>query len=138
VDESEKPQVSAASSVRALPRSVTLSSGPIGSYDNWLLSSIENQVFSSTPEPQIVAADVELHRSLYDELSLQIERMFTEGRTIVTIRTASGTSKVETFVNRGGQTAPKAPRAEGVSPSKVGEGKVTAHRFLWPRDLLFP
>jgi hypothetical protein len=29
--------------------------------------SIENQVFSSTPGPEIVAADVELHRSLYDD-----------------------------------------------------------------------
>jgi hypothetical protein len=64
--------------------------------------------------------------------------MFTEGRTSVTIWTVSGTSKVETQVNRGGQTVPKAPRAEGVSLSKGGEGKVTAHRFLCPRDLLFP
>jgi ketosteroid isomerase-like protein len=101
-------------------------------------SSIENQVFPSTPGPQIVAADLELYRSLYDGLHFEIERMFTEGHTIVTIWTASGTSKVETFVNRSGREQPKSLKAEGVSLSEVRDGKITAHRFLWPRDPLFP
>jgi hypothetical protein len=101
-------------------------------------SSIENQVFPSTPGPQIVAADLELYQSLYDGLHFEIERMFTEGHTIVTIWRASGTSKVETFVNRSGLEQPKSLKAEGVSLSEVRDGKITAHRFLWPRDPLFP
>jgi len=48
-------------------------------------SSIENQVFASTPGPEIMAADIELYQSLYDGLNFQIERMFTEGDTVVTV-----------------------------------------------------
>lgn len=101
-------------------------------------SSIENQTFPSTPGPQIVAADLELYRSLYDGLNFKIQRMFTEGDTIVTIWTASGTSKVETFVDRSGRERPRSLEADGVSLTEVREGKITAHRFLWPRDPLFP
>jgi ketosteroid isomerase-like protein len=101
-------------------------------------SSIENQTFTSTPGPQIVAADLELYRSLYDGLNFKIKQMFTEGHTIVTIWTASGTSKVETFVDRSGRERPKSLEAEGVSLTEVRDGKITAHRFLWPRDPLFP
>ena len=101
-------------------------------------SSIENQTFDSRPGPQIVAADLELYRSLYDGLNFSIQRMFTEGHTIVTIWTASGTSKVETFVDRSGHERPKSLEAEGVSLTEVQDGKITAHRFLWPRDPLFP
>jgi hypothetical protein len=101
-------------------------------------SSIENQTFPSAPGPQIVAADLELYRSLYDGLNFKIQRMFTEVRTIVTIWTASGTSKVETFFDRSGRERPMSLEAEGVSLTEVREGKITAHRFLWPRDPLSP
>jgi hypothetical protein len=101
-------------------------------------SSIEHQAFPSASGPQIVAADLELYRSLYDGLNFSIQRMFTEGPTIVTIWTASGTSKVETFVDRSGRERPKSLAAEGVSLTEVRDGKITAHRFLWPRDPLFP
>src|SRR5438132_7522449 len=56
-------------------------------------ASIENLVFASTPGPQIVAAEVELYHSLYDGLKFEIERMFDEDDTVVTIWKASGTSK---------------------------------------------
>ena len=101
-------------------------------------SSIENQVPPSTAGPRIVAAEIELYHSLYDGLNFQIERMFTEASTVVTVWKASGVSKTETFVNRKGETVPKSLRAEGVSLSEVKDGKITAHRFLWPRDPLFP
>jgi len=101
-------------------------------------SSIENQVFASTPGPEIVAADIELYQSLYDGLNFQIERMFTEGGTVVTVWKVSGVSKTETFVNRKGETVPKSLKAEGVSLSEVKDGKITAHRFLWPRRPLSP
>jgi hypothetical protein len=74
-------------------------------------SSIENQTFPSAPGPQIVAADLELYRSLYDGLNFKIKRMYTEGHTI---------------------------EAEGVSLTEVRDGKIKAHRFLWPRDPLSP
>jgi hypothetical protein len=41
--------------------------------------------FDSTSGPVIVAAEVELYDSLYDDLKFQIERMFTAGEMIVTI-----------------------------------------------------
>jgi SnoaL-like polyketide cyclase len=100
-------------------------------------SSIENLVFASTPGPQIVAAEMELYRSLYEGLRFNIERMFTEGNTVVTVWQASGTSKDETFVNRAGKTEPKSLRAEGVSLTEAKDGKIAAHRFLWPRSPLF-
>ena len=101
-------------------------------------SSTENQVFQSTPGPQIVAADMELYRSLYEGLNFKIERMFIDGNTVVTVWQASGTSKSSTFVNRVGNTVPRTLQAEGVSLTEVKDGKIVAHRFLWPRDPLFP
>ena len=44
-------------------------------------ASIENRAFDSTPGPRIVAAEVELYDSLYDDLKFQIDRMFTAGDT---------------------------------------------------------
>jgi hypothetical protein len=100
--------------------------------------SIENLDFPSAPGPKIVAAEMELYRSLYDGLSFEIERMFTEGDTVVTVWQASGKSKHETFVNRKGETVPKSLQAEGVSLTEAKDGKIAAHRFLWPRKLLSP
>jgi limonene-1,2-epoxide hydrolase len=100
--------------------------------------SIENQVFPSTPGPQIVAAELELFRSLYDQLNFQIERMFTDGDTIVTIWKASGISKEVTFFNRKGEEVPKTLEAVGVSLSEVKEGKIAANCLLWPRNPLHP
>ena len=101
-------------------------------------TSIENQVFASTPGPEIVAAEIKLYHSLYDRLHFEIERMFTEGDTIVTIWKADGVSKTETFVARDGKTVPKSLRSEGMSLSEIKDGRISAHRFLWQRDPLFP
>lgn len=101
-------------------------------------SSIENLDFAFKPGPQIVAAETKFYRSLYDGLNFKIERMFTEGSTVVTVWQASGTSKDETFVNRKGETEPKRLQAEGVSLTEAKDGKIAAHRFLWPRSPLFP
>jgi hypothetical protein len=105
-------------------------------HDNY--SSIENVDFPSAPGPQIVADEMKLYGSLYAGLSFKIERMFTEGNTVVTVWQASGTSKHETFVNRKGETVPKSLQAEGVSLTEAKDGKIAAHRFLWPRSPLFP
>jgi ketosteroid isomerase-like protein len=105
-------------------------------HDNY--TSIENLVFASTPGPQIVAAEMQLYRSLYDGLNFKIERVFSEGNTIVTVWQASGTSKTETFVNRKGDPQAKTLEAEGVSLTEVKDGKIAAHRFLWPRRRLSP
>jgi hypothetical protein len=101
-------------------------------------SSTENQIVRSTPGPQIVAAEIELYSSLYEGLSFKIERMFIDGNTVVTVWQASGTSKSSTFVDRVGNTVPRTLQAEGVSLTEVKDGKISAHRFLWPRDPLFP
>lgn len=101
-------------------------------------ASIENRTFDSMPGPEIVAADFELYNSIYDGLNFQIERMFTAGDTIVTIWKATGTSKEVFFSNRKGETVAKSLRAEGVSLSQVKDHRITAHRFLWPRNPLFP
>ena len=76
-------------------------------------SSVENLVFSVTPGPQIVAAEMKLYHSLYERLHFKIERMFTEGKTIVTVWQASGKSKDETFIYRKGDTVPRSLEAEG-------------------------
>ena len=81
---------------------------------------------------------MELYESLYDELTFHIDRMFTAGDTIVTIWKATGISKDVFFSNRKGETVPKSLEAEGVSLSQVKDGRITAHRFLWPRNPLFP
>jgi ketosteroid isomerase-like protein len=101
-------------------------------------SSIENQVFASTPGPEIVAAEIKLYHSLYDGLHFQVEQMFAEGDTIVTVWKADGVSKTETFVARDGQSVPKTLRAEGASLSEIKDGRIAAHRFFWQRDPLFP
>jgi hypothetical protein len=101
-------------------------------------TSIENQAFDSTPGPTIVAAEVELYDSLYGDLRFHIDRMFTGGDTIVTIWKATGISKQVFFTNRKGETVPKSLEAEGVSLSQVTDNRITAHRFLWPRNPLFP
>ena len=101
-------------------------------------ASIENRVFDSTPGPRIVAAELELYDSLYDDLKFQLDRMFTADETIVTAWKATGISKDVFFSNRKGETVPKTLKAEGVSLSQVKDGRITAHRFLWPRNPLFP
>jgi hypothetical protein len=101
-------------------------------------SSIENLDFAFKPGPTLVAEEMDLYRSLYDELSFKIVRMFTEGNTVVTVWQASGKSKDVTFVNRKGETVPKSLQAEGVSLTEAKDGKIAAHRFLWPRSPLFP
>jgi hypothetical protein len=101
-------------------------------------SSIENLVLPSTPGPQIVAAEVELYHALYDGLHFQIERMFAAGDSVVTLWKATGKSKHETFMSRAGHEVPKSLQAEGVSLTEAKDGKITAHRFLWPRKPLFP
>lgn len=101
-------------------------------------SSVENLVFDVTPGPQIVAAELNLYHSLYEQLHFKIERMFTEGKTIVTVWQASGKSKDETFINRKGDTVPRSLEAEGVSLTEVTDGKISAHRFLWPHKRLSP
>jgi hypothetical protein len=58
-------------------------------------ASIENLVFDITPGPQIVAAEMELYRSLYEGLHFKIERMFTEGNTVVTARRRTKHSSTE-------------------------------------------
>jgi len=101
-------------------------------------ASIENRAFDSTPGPGIVAAELELYDTLYDHLKFQVDRMFTADETIVTVWKATGTSKDVSFSNRKGETVPKSLKAEGVSLSQVKDGRITAHRFLWPRNPLFP
>jgi hypothetical protein len=101
-------------------------------------TSIENQTFPTLPGPEIVAAELALYQTLYTGLNFKVERMFSEGRTIVTVWQATGESTTETFETRGGETVPKSLEAEGVSLTEVTDGKVTAHRFLWPRYPLFP
>jgi len=101
-------------------------------------SSIENVDFPSSPGPHIVAAEVKSYHAIYDGLRFKIERMISDGSTVVTVWEPSGTSKDETFVNRKGETQHKSLRGEGVSLTEVKDGKIAAHRFLWPRDTLFP
>jgi hypothetical protein len=101
-------------------------------------SSVENLVFDFTPGPQIVAAEMQLYHSLYEGLHFKIGRMFTEGKTIVTVWQASGKSKDETFINRKGDTVPRSLEAEGVSLTEVADGRISAHRFLWPHKRLSP
>jgi len=101
-------------------------------------ASIENRVFDSTPGPRIVAAELELYESLYHDLKFQPDRMFTADETIVTTWKATGISKDVFFSNRKGETVAKTLEAEGVSLSQVKDGRITAHRFLWPRNPLFP
>ncbi|MGW7530369.1 ester cyclase [Streptomyces sp. NPDC054783] len=101
-------------------------------------SSIENQAFTSLPGPQIVAADLKAYQSRFDQLTFMIKRMFVADGQVMTVWQASGFSKKETFTNRAGEQAPKRLDAEGVSMTEVHGGKITAHRFLWPFNPLFP
>ena len=101
-------------------------------------STTENITFPTLPGPEIVAAELGFYGSLYDRLNFKIGRMFTEGDTVVTVWEASGVSKTETFINRKGDVEPKSLRAEGVSLTEAKDGRIAAHRFLWPREPLFP
>ena len=101
-------------------------------------SSIENQTFPSIPGPEAVAADLKLYESLYDQLTFEIENMISSDHVVWSVWQATGVSRHSTFVNRKGETVPRLLRAEGVSLTEVKDGKIAAHRFLWPRDPLFP
>jgi hypothetical protein len=101
-------------------------------------ASTENQVFPTLPGREILAADVKLYQGLYADLHFHIDRMLTEGEIVITFWQATGTSKHETFVSRDGATRPKELQAEGISLTEVKDDKIISHRFLWPRDPLFP
>jgi hypothetical protein len=64
--------------------------------------------------------------------------MFSHGNTVVTVWQASGVATNEFFTNRRGQEENKSLQAEGVSLSKIVDGRIIESRLYWPRYPLFP
>ena len=101
-------------------------------------SSSENITFASRRGLDVLAADMEFYRELYADLNFTIERMFTEGDTVVTIWRATGVASHETFINRQGKEVNKELRAEGVNLSRIADGKIIESRLYWPRHPFSP
>lgn len=101
-------------------------------------SSSENITFAFLRGLQVLAADINFYREMYSNLNFQIERMFTEGDTVVTVWRASGVANNEFFDNRKGERENKRLEAEGVSLSRIADGKIIESKLYWPRHPLTP
>lgn len=101
-------------------------------------SSTENITFASVRGLKLLAAETKFYRELYSDLKFKIERMFTQGDTVVTVWEASGVANREVFTSRSGKEVHKSLRAKGVSLSRIANGKIIESTFYWPRDPLFP
>ncbi len=84
------------------------------------------------------AEHVRQYRVVYDNLRFDIVRMLADNDTVVTVWNPSGTTKDLSFINRGGQEQPYELQGQGVSLTKIVNGKVRQHDMFWPRNPLFP
>ncbi|MDQ1522501.1 MAG: hypothetical protein QOG71_1926 [Pyrinomonadaceae bacterium] len=100
--------------------------------------SSENITFDSVRGLKLLAAEMKFYRDLYSDMKFKIERMFTQGETVVTVWEASGVANHEVFTSRSGKVVNKSLRAKGISLSRVADGKIIENTFYWPRDPLFP
>lgn len=100
--------------------------------------SSENITFASERGIRVLAADINFYREMYSDLNFQIERMFSQGDTVVAVWQASGVATNEFFTDRAGRERNKSLQAEGVSLSKIADGKIIESGLYWPRDPLFP
>jgi ketosteroid isomerase-like protein len=101
-------------------------------------SSSENITFATLRGLQVLAADIKFYREMYSNLNFQIKRMFIEADTVVAVWQASGVANNEEFINRKGESENKRLQAEGVSLTRIADGKIIESNFYWPRNPLFP
>jgi ketosteroid isomerase-like protein len=99
-------------------------------------SSSENITFATLRGLQVLAADIKFYREMYSNLNFQIKRMFIEGDTVVAVWQASGVANNEEFFNRKGETEQLRLRAEGVSLTRIADGKIIESNLYWPRNPL--
>jgi len=84
------------------------------------------------------ADHVRQYREMYNDLRFTIDKMVADGETIITVWNPSGTSKDQTFTDRGGHLRPYELGGQGMSLTSVVDGKVTRHDMFWPRRPVFP
>lgn len=101
-------------------------------------SSSENITFSSLRGLQVVQADMKFYREKYSNLKFSVERMFTHGDSVVSFWRASGVANHAHFVARNGEKRKKELKADGMSLSRIADGKIIEHKLYWPRYPLFP
>lgn len=100
--------------------------------------SAENITFASLRGPDVLAADITFYRELYADLRFEIEQLFSHDDLVVAMWRASGIANHELFTDRGGEERHKALAAEGVSLSRIADGKIIESRMYWPRYPLLP
>jgi ketosteroid isomerase-like protein len=100
--------------------------------------STENITFASVRGLEVLTADMNFYREMYRDLRFTIDRMFTEGNTVVTSWRATGVAVHEFFTSRAGKEVNRELQAEGVSLSQIADGKIIESRLYWPRHPLFP
>jgi ketosteroid isomerase-like protein len=78
------------------------------------------------------------YQQKYDGLRFTVDRMVVDADTVLTVWSPTGTTRDQTFTDRGGRERPYELRGRGVSLTEVVDGKVTRHDMFWTRDPLFP
>ena len=87
----------------------------------------------------VLAADMKFYREMYSDLTFTIvKQMFTEGDTVVTVWRATGVATNEFFTDRSGEERNRELKAEGVSLSRIADGKLIGNNLYWPRHPLHP
>jgi hypothetical protein len=101
-------------------------------------SSRENITFASFRGLKVLEADMKFYREMYADLTFEVGEMLSDGSTVVTSWKATGVANFELIHDRKGEVRKKALDAEGVSVSKLADGKIVEHTLYWPRYPLFP
>ena len=78
--------------------------------------------------------EMKSYRETYSDLRFKIERMFSEKNLVITTWRAKGIVKDEFFTARGGGEFPVELDSEGMSLSRIADGKILENRLYWPRQ----
>jgi hypothetical protein len=77
--------------------------------------------------------EIRSYRGTYSDLRFEIERTFSEKNVVITTCRATGIVKDQFITTRTGAEMPVELDSEGMSLSRIADGKIIENRLYWPR-----
>ena len=95
---------------------------------------INNPGFQIPVGPQALALERELYLANVSDLHFDIQEMITAKDRVITVWSASGVSRSDTFTDRGGNLRKKKLNGTGISISSIVDGKIKSNTMYWSRE----